>query len=343
AQHLLLSFIHVISELSSNSFFPVLQQPIGVGSAFEGWSAREDDSIYCFLVPLKPPHGHTFNLELDTAGEMRARNFCIHVELVCTCTTKQQMEKMQCLLHQPKEHRRQNQALSLFNTLCTGPYLDVQKTAHWFSQKVEEVWKTWPQWFQYFVRMLPSDRSCKFQMTKDSEKIFTIEVIFGVQEGDSDIFLSSQMTGATSTPSTTWPESYAVAEVKFFKHMTRQASYNTCHLTCLQVCAYNLVGRSFSTYTIKTVVMHLMTIIPLSDQRWRDCLLMLLDVMQYLYCCLAEKRLNHFFFGNDNVPEEIVLPPYFQMVEPLNLFEYLAQDPHSHAEAQREFMVLRDR
>ncbi|NWS77759.1 IPIL1 protein, partial [Crotophaga sulcirostris] len=340
AERLLLSFIHVIRNLSTNTFFPVLQQPIGVGSAFEGWSAHEDDSIYCFLVPLKPPHGHTFNLELDTAGEMRARNFCIHVELVCTCTTKQQMEKMRCLLHQPKEHRRRNQALSLLHHLCTGPYFDVQKTAHWFSQKVEEVWKARPQLFQHRLTVLPSNRSCKLHVRKGKQKIFTIEVIFGVQEGDSDIFLSSQMTQATFTPSTTWPESYAVAEVKFFKHITRQVASNSLHLACLQTFDDILESTSFSTYTIKTVVMHLLSTTSFSSQDPRNILKQLHTTMWYLHCCLKKTCLNHFFFGNENVPKEIVLPPDFRTAELLKLFQHLAQDLRTCAKAFQDFVNL---
>ncbi|NWS74557.1 IPIL1 protein, partial [Crotophaga sulcirostris] len=316
---------------------PVLQNPIGVGSAFEGWSAHEDDSIYCFLVPLKPPHGHTFNLELVTAGEMPARNFYINVELVCTCTTQQQVEKMQCLLHQPQEKLM---GLSLLQTLCTGPYLDVQKTAHWFSQSVEEVMKALPRFVQRHLKVLPSNRSCKFQVTKRKERVFKIEVIFGVQEGDSDIFLSSQMAQATFTSSTMWPESYAVAEVKFFKHMAMQAPFISLHLACLQTFDSILKSTSFSTYAFKTVMMHLMITPPFSSQIRSNILMQMHSVMRYLHCCLKQTYLNHFFYGNRNVPEEIVLPLDFRTAEPLNLFQHLAQDPKSYAKACRDFMNL---
>ncbi|NXR05547.1 IPRI protein, partial [Sagittarius serpentarius] len=114
------------------------------------------------------------------------------------------------------------------------------------------------------------------------------------------------------TPSTTWPESYAVAEVKFFRHMATQAPHNSFHLKCLQACTRILVGTGFSTYALKTVVMHLLTTIPLSSWRRKDFMLRMQGIMRYLRCCLEEKRLDHFFFGNENIPEEIVLPPEFQ-------------------------------
>ncbi|NXS75191.1 IPIL1 protein, partial [Pandion haliaetus] len=52
--------------LSGNNFKPRLQPAIGVGCVCEGWSAREDNVLYCLLVPLQPPPGHTFCLEPAT-------------------------------------------------------------------------------------------------------------------------------------------------------------------------------------------------------------------------------------------------------------------------------------
>ncbi|NWH80973.1 IPIL1 protein, partial [Piaya cayana] len=343
AEGLMFAFICTIRHRLSNSFFPVLELPIGVGSAFEGWGACGGDSIYRFLVPLKPPHGHTFHLEPDTAGEMPARNFRIRVELLCSCTTEQRLENTQCFLHHPEEDLRGIQAPVPLHTLCTGYYLDVEKTVCWFSDNLKAVWKDLSASSQSLLTMLPSSRSCKFEVTNDNQKIFTVDVVFGVQQGNSDIFLSSQATEATFTPSTTWPESYDLAEVKFFRHIARQAPYNNFHLKCLQTAARILVGAGFSTYTLKTVVMHLLTIIPLSSQCNGDPLLFLLDAFQYLRNCLAEKCLHHFFFGNEKVPKEIVLPSHFRTAEPLNIFQHLAQDPDAQAKAWQEFLVLRDR
>ena len=134
-----------------------------------------------------------------------------------------------------------------------------------------------------------------------------------------------------------------MAEANFFSHMARQAPHDSFHLKCLQLCACILVGTGFSTYTLKTVVMHLLTTTPLSGWRRKHLLLRLQDIMRYLRCCLEEKRLDHFFLGNERVPEEISLPPDFRTLEPLNLFQCLAQDPAAHVEALREFVELRDR
>ncbi|KAM6069267.1 inositol 1,4,5-trisphosphate receptor-interacting protein-like 1 [Theristicus caerulescens] len=335
--------LHVLQELSSNRFFPVLHPAIGVGSSFEGWNPREDDAVYSLLVPLQPPRGHTFHLELGTAGDMPANDSCVRVELECTCMREQLAENMLCFLHHPEEDLRRNQDPSLLRTLCTGSYLDVEKTAHWFQNCVRSAWVEVPQSRRYNMKVLPSSRSCKLQLTNASRRTLYVEMIFGVRQGHSDIFLSSENTEAISTPSTTWPESYAVAEVKFFRHMARQAPRNSFHLKCLQLYARILEATGFSTYTLKTVVMHLLTTLPPSDWRRRDFLLRLQDIMQYLRCCLEEKRLNHFFFGNENVPEEIILPPAFQAAEPLNLFQHLVQDPAAHAEALRELDELQDR
>ncbi|NWV41052.1 IPIL1 protein, partial [Grantiella picta] len=59
-------FINYTGRVLSNSFHPMLERAIGVGSAFEGWSPREEDVVYRFLVPMTPPQGHSFHLEMST-------------------------------------------------------------------------------------------------------------------------------------------------------------------------------------------------------------------------------------------------------------------------------------
>ncbi|NWR78876.1 IPIL1 protein, partial [Centropus unirufus] len=340
AENLVFTFTRKITHLLSQSVVPVLQRPIGVGSAFEGWSPFEEDSAFCFLMPLKAPHGHTFHVEPGTAEETPARNFCIRVGLLCTCTAEQQLEKTVCFVHHSEEELRGNMVPGLLQSLCTGSYLDVEKTACWFHQKVKEVWKALPQSSQRTLTVLPSSRSCRYQVTRDRQRSLTIEVIFGVRRGDSDIFLSSQASEGTFIPSTTWSESYAVAELKLFRHMAGQGPNNPVHLRCLRTCARILNSTSFSTYTFKTVVVHLLTTIPQRSDSRRFYPQHLQAIMRYLWCSLKKKHLNHFFFGNKNVPKEIVLPPDFQSAEPVNLFQHLAHNPDAHARAWGDFNLL---
>ncbi|NXT58445.1 IPIL1 protein, partial [Pluvianellus socialis] len=273
-QKLVGDLLNVFQDRLSNTFFPVLQPAIGVGSAFEGWNPHEQDAVYRLLVPLKPPRGHTFHLEMGTAGEMPAKLSCIRMELECTCTSDQPGENTLCFLHHPKEELRRKQGASLLGTLCTGSYLDAQKTARWFQQLVMSAWGDMPQSRHYTMKVLPSSRSCKLQLTNASGETLFIELVFGVQQGDSDIFLTSETTEvAISIPSTMWPESYAVAEVKFFRHMARQVPLDAFHLKCLQLCAHIVVGTGFSTYTLKTVVMHLLNTLPLSSWSRREFLM----------------------------------------------------------------------
>ncbi|KAM6360332.1 LOW QUALITY PROTEIN: inositol 1,4,5-trisphosphate receptor-interacting protein-like 1 [Alca torda] len=341
-EELVSDLLTVLQQRLSNSFFPALQPAIGVGSAFEGWSPHGHDAVYRLLVPIKPPQGHTFHLELGAAGEMPAKN-CVRVELECTCTTDPSVENVLCFLHHPEEALSRNQVSRLLDILCTGCYLDVEKIARWFQKLVRSAWRDMPQSRCYSMKVLPSSRSCKLQLTNASGRSLLVEVVFGVQRGDSDIFLSSQATEAIFTPSTMWAESYAVAEVKFFRHMAREATRDTSHLKCLQLCAHTLVGTGFSSDALKTVVMHLLNTIPLSSWRRREFLMRLQDIMWYLRSCLEEKRLDHFFFGNENMPEDIVLPPAFHAADPINLFHHLLQDPAAHAKALRDFEEVQDR
>ncbi|NXW33798.1 IPRI protein, partial [Phaetusa simplex] len=147
---------------------------------------------------------------------------------------------------------------------------------------------------------------------------------------------------AIFTPSTMWPESYAVAEVKFFRHIARQAPHDTFHLKCPQLCAGIVLGTGFSTTTLKTVVMHLLNTIPISSWSRNELLMRLRDILEYLRDCLEEGRLNHFFFGRENTPEEIILPPTFQTAEPFNLCRCLEEEPDAYTEAVGEFKELQD-
>ncbi|NXR74375.1 IPIL1 protein, partial [Pycnonotus jocosus] len=340
-QELLSDLLHTSHSLFSDSFFPVLEPVIGVGSACEGWSPhKEEDVVYCMFVPLKPPCGYAFHLEPDTLREMPQTSMRVRVELVCTCTREQPDQKMPCFLHNSEEELKRKQVTSLLHTLCTGPYLDGEKIALWFRTFVISAWSVMPQSRHYSMKVLPSCRSCKMELMKASGRSIFVEVVFSVQQGDSDIFLSSQPTEAQFPPSTAWLESCAVAEAKFFKHVSMQAPPHSCHLKCLRLCARLLEGSGLSIYALKTTVMHLLTLIPLSEWQHRYLLMRVDDIMGYLRCCLEEKRLKHFFFGNEDMPEEISLPPAFQEAQPLNLFQHLAQDPHAQTKALQKFDKL---
>ncbi|XP_074022981.1 inositol 1,4,5-trisphosphate receptor-interacting protein-like 1 [Numenius arquata] len=290
----------VFQERLSNSFFPVPQPAIGVGSAFEGWSPCGHDAVYSLLVPLKPSRGHAFRLELGTAGDVPAKHR-VRVELECTCAKDTRVKDMLCFVHQPQEALERNQDSSLLSNLCTGRYLDAQKTARWFQDLVSSAWQEMPHWRRYSLRVLPSRRSCKLELTDASGTPLLVEMLFGVQQGDSDVFLSSQAPEAIFTPGTMWAESYGVAEAKFFSHVARQALPDSVHLRCLQLCTSTLAGTVLSSYTFKTVVMHLLNMRAVSA-------IQLQDVLCYLRSCLEEKRLDHFIFGNECLPEAIVLP-----------------------------------
>ncbi|KAM4901308.1 inositol 1,4,5-trisphosphate receptor-interacting protein-like 1 [Sylvia borin] len=321
-----------------NSFYPVLKPAIGVGSAFEGWSPREQDVVYQVLIPMTPPRGHSFHVELDTAGQTRVRNFRIHVQQECTCRREQRGKNMLCFLHHPEEELRNNQDPSLLHTLCTDSYLDVRKTARWFYQLVRAVWPALPHAHNWHLMLLPSTRSCQFKVSNGTES-YRIEVLFGVQQGNSDIFVSSQ-PGPYHTSSTIWPETYAVAEMKFFHYIARRAPPDSLHLKCLQFFTRLQLGLGFSTYTMKTVVMHLLSILPPSWWRRRHFVSRLIDICVSLRACVQVRRLNHFIVGNQRLPAGISLPPHVLMAGKYNLFHDLVMDPVTHSHVMSQYVDL---
>eukprot|EP00076_Gallus_gallus_P041542 XP_025007080.1 inositol 1,4,5-trisphosphate receptor-interacting protein-like 1 [Gallus gallus] len=317
-EELMSDLLQTYTFVCSNSFYPVLQPAIGA------------------------PHGHVFHPELGEEGEVLARNSRIRVELVCMCTREQQLGDVLCFLHHSEEELSQNQQPSLLQTLCTGSYLDVQKTAAWFNKQVPRTWRLTHRAHRYGLKVLPSSRSCKLQVTEHLQRgKVHVELLFGVQQGNLDIFLSSQNAEAVFTPSTTWPQSCAVAERKYFEYVARTAGPNSCHLVCLRLFAHILVGMGFSTYAIKTLLLHLLAIIPLED-----CAGGFPEPAgespAYLQYCLNDKVLNHFLLGNATMPDEVVLPQAFPPA-PLNLFQHLEQDPDAHSRVLRDFKELKDR
>ncbi|RMC14519.1 hypothetical protein DUI87_09616 [Hirundo rustica rustica] len=206
----------------------------------------------------------------------------VRVELVCTCKREQLGEKPLCFLHRSKKklwrkHKRRPPRDTLH-----GSYLDVEKTSLWFYQLVRCSWRHVPESDSWHLVFQPCSRSCQFQLSKGRKSV-AVEMLFGVRQGDSDIFVASQPTEAqkggssslvSSQPaeanfiaSTAWPETYAVAEAKFFRHVARQVPCESLHLKCLQVFTCILRATGFSSSVWKTVVMHVLTTVPLS--RWR--------------------------------------------------------------------------
>ncbi|NXM41573.1 IPIL1 protein, partial [Gymnorhina tibicen] len=328
------SFTRAFGGGSSNHFYPVVQRAIGVGSAFEGWRLRAEGALYHVLVPLSTPAGHAFHLEPDTGAKMPGSNFRVRVELECTCAREQLGDStVLCFLHHSKEELSRRQEPSLLDTLCTGAYLDVEKTACWLYRVVRAEPLLLPQSYHGHLTLLPSSRSCKMQLSEGKES-FVVEVLFGVRQGRSDIYVSSsQPTQVHLVPSTSWHETYAVAEANFFRHVARRAPQDSWHCKCLQFLTCTAMGTAFSAYALKTAVMHLLNTRPLSQWSGRDFLKRLVDIVDYLRCSLDKKRLDHFVVGNQRLPGEIRLPPDLQRVEPPNLFQHLACDPDAHREA----------
>ncbi|XP_059703813.1 inositol 1,4,5-trisphosphate receptor-interacting protein-like 1 [Haemorhous mexicanus] len=333
-EHFAIYFRRVLS----NSFYPVLQGAIGVGSAFEGWSPREQDVVYQVLIPMTPPRGHSFHLELGTAGQRRLRNFHVRVQQECTCTREQQDKNMLCFLHHPEEELRRCQDPSLLHTLCTGSYLDVEKTARWFYQLVRAIWPALLESHRWHLVLLPSRRSCQLKVTNGRES-YRIELLFGVRQGNSDVFVSSQPRQA-HTSSTIWPESYAVAEMKFFRYIARRAPPDSLHLKCLQFFTRLQLGLGFSTYTIKTIVMHMLSVLPASQWRRRHFVRRLMDISESLRTCVEMRHLNHFIVGNQRLPQGISLPPEVLMARSRNLFHDLEMDPVAHSQAVSQYVDL---
>ncbi|XP_009880401.1 PREDICTED: inositol 1,4,5-trisphosphate receptor-interacting protein-like 1 [Charadrius vociferus] len=187
-EELVEELLSACQRLSGNNFEPRLLPAIGLGCVYEGWSNQEDNILYQLLVPLQPPPGHTFSLELGTTKDMLTSASCLHVHLQCMCMWELLVQDVLCFLHHSADELKR-QRPSLLSTLCTNSYLDIEKTACWFQTLVKDAWKLVPQSLRWQLTVLPATRSCRLQL-QNGEDSLSIEMIFGVQLDDSDCFLS---------------------------------------------------------------------------------------------------------------------------------------------------------
>ncbi|NXJ94365.1 IPIL1 protein, partial [Corythaixoides concolor] len=140
------------------------------------WSIHENSITYRLLVFLQPPPGHSFSQELDTTGQLPARR--VRLVRECTCTREQLLGDILCFLHHPDDKLLKDQSSYLLHTLCTDSYLDLEKIVRWSQQLVRSAWLLLPQLHHWQLTVLPSSKSCKFQLTSSSKMNICTEIFF---------------------------------------------------------------------------------------------------------------------------------------------------------------------
>ncbi|XP_042664334.1 inositol 1,4,5-trisphosphate receptor-interacting protein-like 1 [Tyto alba] len=179
--------LEVCQVLCRSTFMPEMQPAVGLGSAYETWSIGENSIAYSLLVLLWPPPGHSFSLELDTAGQLPATPSRIRVEQQCLCSREQLLGDALCFLHHPEDELRRDQSSVLPRTLCTLSCLDMEKVTCWAQGPVRSAWLLLPQSCHCQLTVLPpSSQSCRFQLTSTSKWNITVEMMFGAHQGSSD-------------------------------------------------------------------------------------------------------------------------------------------------------------
>ncbi|XP_039381712.1 inositol 1,4,5-trisphosphate receptor-interacting protein-like 1 [Mauremys reevesii] len=342
------SLLEVCQVLTCQTFLPQLENCIGVASAFEGWCPHRDSEAYRVLVPLLPPKGHSFRLEMENVEGTLEKHGHILVELECMCKRERLLGDVVCLLHHAEEDLSDNiQGPFRVHLLCTSSHLDVEKTTLWFYSLVGKAWAVVAPNYNFQLTAQPSASSCKLSLACESRRALSIEIILGVQRGDSPVFLASHGAETGPPSSTVWLETFAVQEMLFFQWVSRYAPKDSCHLKCLQILIHLkecrlpiLENRILTTYHFKTALMHLLLLLPVSEWRPEQLAQRLQDILSYLRRCLEEKCLYHFLIGNSTLASQIPVPKAFRNAKPLNLFQHLALEPAAHAQATSEFLEV---
>ncbi|XP_006900757.1 PREDICTED: inositol 1,4,5-trisphosphate receptor-interacting protein-like 1 [Elephantulus edwardii] len=327
-----------------------LEDCLGIGAAFEKWGTYQETQKFDILVPIVPPQGFIFVLEMRDPALGR-RCGCVLVELECMCKCEKLLGDVLCLVHHNSDHLAAAGKWNSFikGSLCTGSHLDVYKTVQWFRNLVGNAWALVAHKYDFKLSLPPSATSCELRLDYRSGRFLSVSLVLGVQREDTLVYLVSQAPDQEQLSSVNWPESFAACEHLFLKLIGRFAPENTCHLKCLQIILSlqdleNLPhGAScpvLTSYHFKTALMHLLLRLPLTDWQHNMLSQRLQDILWFLGRGLQQRSLHHFLIGNTFLPLTIPIPKTFRNAEPVNLFQHLVLNPSAHSQAVEEFHNL---
>ncbi|XP_044273380.1 inositol 1,4,5-trisphosphate receptor-interacting protein-like 1 [Varanus komodoensis] len=333
--------------LPSPNTLLLLENCIGVNSAFEGWHAMKECHPFSVLVPVLPPKGHSLHIKTSDSEGAPRKHGHVKVDLECVCKRERLLGDVTCFLHHP-EHTwsKDEEGNLLLHALCSSSHLDVEKTVRWFQNLVGKAWKSIQQKYNLKVLPQPSSTTCRLELAFRSGRSIQLDIILGVQQGDSLVFLATHDAERGNSPGGGWQRTFAIQELLFFKWVSQQAPKECCHLKCLQLLLFfkesspsdqNVV---LTSYHYKTCLMHLLLLQPLSDWKLANIVRRLQDLLLFMQAALREKHLEHFLVGNLSLPVQIPMPKALRSADPLNLFEHLAQDSCLHAKAVEEFVEV---
>ncbi|XP_054331792.1 inositol 1,4,5-trisphosphate receptor-interacting protein-like 1 isoform X1 [Pongo pygmaeus] len=336
--------------LSRQEARPQLEDCLGIGAAFEKWGTLHETQKFDILVPIVPPQGTMFVLEMRDPA-LGHRCGCVLVESECVCKREKLLGDVLCLVH---HHRDPSAVLgkcssSIKAALCTGFHLDVCKTVQWFRNMMGNAWALVAHKYDFKLSLPPSTTSCKLRLDYRSGRFLSIHLVLGVQREDTLVYLVSQAPDQEQLTSVDWPESFVACEHLFLKLVGRFAPENTCHLKCLQIILSLWQHQSLphgasrpilTSYHFKTALMHLLLRLPLTDWAHNMLSQRLQDILWFLGRGLQQRSLHHFLIGNTFLPLTIPIPKTFRNAEPVNLFQHLVLNPKAHSQAVEEFQNL---
>ncbi|XP_060643728.2 inositol 1,4,5-trisphosphate receptor-interacting protein-like 1 [Anolis sagrei] len=328
---------------------PLMENCIGVGSAFEGWHIQRLSKPFTVLVPLLPPKGHSFQIESSDAEGGPSKHGHILVEMDCVCKRQRLLGDVVCFLHHPDRDLSEEGAF-LLHILCTSSHLDVGKTIRWYQNLVVKAWRNLRERYTLDLTLMPSATTCRLKLAFHSGRSVLVDITLGVQQGDSLVFLVTHCGDANPTKGTIWLKTFAVQELLFFEWFGQRAPEWSCHLKCLQILMYlkgsgSPSGKNpvLTDYHYKTCLMHLLLLRPVSDWNPENLATRLQDILLFLHTAVREKYLEHFLIGNISLPIQIPMPQVLRSAEPLNLFDHLAANNGLHAKAIKEATEIVER
>ncbi|KAJ1091957.1 hypothetical protein NDU88_005071 [Pleurodeles waltl] len=317
----------------------VLENGLGIGSTFEGWS-RSKQPTFDVLVPFQPPQGYTFRaktmpwqIAIDRCG---MRQIILESQCPCTCG------EAPCQLHPRGRVYHSRHGVPPDTLLCTDAHLDTQKVHTWFQVLVDKAWGLISYKYDFKLVLVPTN-TCMLRLEYTSGRVLHINLIPAVRCDDSCVFLVRQVSEAADMSGIYWMKSFAVYERQFLRLMRRFLPENSCHLKCLSILVHMREEKVMSdkailtSYHFKTALMHLLTRRSLDAWRADRISQRTQDVMRFLGRGLSEKHLYHFIIGNPSLPQEISVPGEYRSNETQNLLRPLVLEHKAYGQAEHEY------
>lgn len=329
---------------------PYMKIEMCVGSLYEQRASRKRlvCNIHIAIIPQKP-----FSFEFELLRDRTASSALYsRVKMVkgtdssfCVCNDSIQDDDTLCLLHPDIKN---NNAEDYIN-MCQkdSPYLSTTRVVKWFRNAIKQAWEeiSHKYDFQLIFRNRESPGSIKVRFRSGKVILFNITPVVRFQ--NSEAHLISYLPSIRHLSDTHWPLCFAHYENSLLQHLTNTLSYNSCHISCLEILSFlhkrqiDLTGKcALTSYHLKNALLHRLLVDTPSSWQPKQIGRRLNDVLTFLQQRVKAKVLHHALVGNRLIPSDFGFPKEFREGKPINLFQPLLSNEELCLKTDRHLVEM---